>query len=109
MTLVVTLRRNKPEISPEMKETGDRPVGSSMFCFDGHKTMVSYKAKSKRVVLLLSTTHEQPSINPRSKKPEIIECYNATKGTVDSLDQMCQRKTSTVNDVNQPSTVIPES
>lgn len=89
MTLVGTLRRDKPEIPPEMKEPGDRPIGSSMFCFDGHKTMVSYKTKKKKVVLLLSTTHENPAINPRSKKPEIIECYNATKGAVDSLDQMC--------------------
>lgn len=89
MTLVGTLRRDKPEIPPEMKEPGDRPIGSSMFCFDGHKTMVSYKPKKNKVVLLLSTTHETPSINPRSKKPEIIECYNATKGAVDSLDQIC--------------------
>lgn len=89
MTLVGTLRRDKPEIPPEMKEPGDRPIGSSRFSFDGHKTMVSYKTKKKKVVLLLSTTHDNPAINPRSKKPEIIECYNATKGAVDSLDQMC--------------------
>lgn len=89
LTIVGTLRRNKPEIPPEMRNPGNREVGTSMFCFDQQKTMVSYKTKRNKVVLLLSTIHSQPTINSISKKPEIIECYNQTKGAVDTLDQMC--------------------
>ena len=41
------------------------------------------------VVLLLSTTHEQGTIDEQSHKPDIIEFYNSTKGAVDAFDQMC--------------------
>lgn len=89
LTLVGTLRSNKREIPKEMANTRTRPVGSSVFGFDKELTLVSYKPKSNKVVYLLSTTHDQPVINTNSKKPEIIEFYNSTKGAVDTVDQMC--------------------
>ena len=51
--------------------------------------MVSYR--QKKVVLLISTCHGTQQINEDSKKLEMIECYNATKGAVDTLDQMCNQ------------------
>jgi len=42
----------------------------------------------KKIVLLLSSQHTQPTV-AASGKPEIIEFYNATKGGVDTFDQMC--------------------
>lgn len=33
--------------------------------------------------------HDEPTLNSLSKKPVIIESYNATKGAVDTFDQMC--------------------
>ncbi|XP_071051094.1 piggyBac transposable element-derived protein 4-like [Onthophagus taurus] len=86
LTIVGTLKKNKREIPPEMVHPKNRAIGTSMFCFDGPKTIVSYKAKSSKVVLLLSTCHEKPVIDQVSKKPQIIETYNATKG--DILDQI---------------------
>ncbi|CAK1594579.1 unnamed protein product [Parnassius mnemosyne] len=60
-----------------------------MFGFDKEITLVSYKPKSNKLVYLISTIHDQPAINIDSKKPEIIEFYNSTKGAVDTVDQMC--------------------
>lgn len=60
-----------------------------MFRFDKDMTVVSYKPKSNKVFYLLSTTHDQPAINDGTKKPEIINLYNSTKGAVDTVDQMC--------------------
>ncbi|GBP21878.1 PiggyBac transposable element-derived protein 4 [Eumeta japonica] len=88
-TVVGTLRSNKREIPKEMVNTRNRPVGNSIFGFDKEMTLVSYKPKTNKIAYLLSTTHDQPSINANSKKPEIIEFYNSTKGAVDTVDQMC--------------------
>ncbi|KAJ4425683.1 hypothetical protein ANN_27879 [Periplaneta americana] len=87
LTLVGTIRTNKPDIPPELLITKNRNIGSSMFCFDKEKTLVYFKAKSNKMVILLSTAHDQPTLN--ENKPHIIDDYNATKYGVDTLDQMC--------------------
>jgi hypothetical protein len=90
LTILGTIRRYKPEIPPEMfGHKKNRAVGTSMFCFDGAKTLVSYKINKNLIVLLLSTCHETSRIDEHSKEPDMIEFYNSTKGAVDSLDQMC--------------------
>ncbi|KAK3894430.1 hypothetical protein Pcinc_001779 [Petrolisthes cinctipes] len=92
MTLVGTVRANKAEIPHEMKAKETRQHGSSAFLFTKEMTLVSYMAHTsrtkKKIVLLLSSQHTQPTI-ASSGKPEIIEFYNATKGGVDTFDQMC--------------------
>lgn len=95
LTTVGTMRRDKPEIPAVMLQR-ERP-GQSKFCFDGSKVMVTYQAKQSKQVVLLSTTHEKAEIN-ESGKPDIVEFYNATKGAVDTFDEMsctmsCSRKT----------------
>nr|CAH7750575.1 unnamed protein product [Callosobruchus chinensis] len=89
LTVLGTLRQNKREIPPEMLHLKGREVGSSRFCFDQEKTLVSYKTKKKKSVLVLSTMHEGAVVCPTTKKPEIILHYNQTKGGVDTFDQMC--------------------
>ncbi|XP_052745784.1 piggyBac transposable element-derived protein 4-like [Bicyclus anynana] len=89
LTLVGTLRSNKREIPGKLKNSRSRAIGTSMFCYDGDKTLVSYKAKSNKVVFVLSTIHDQPNIEVTTGKPEIIHFYNSTKGAVDTVDQMC--------------------
>ncbi|XP_049880307.1 uncharacterized protein LOC126376804 [Pectinophora gossypiella] len=89
LTLVGTLRSNKREIPEKLKNSKSRAIGTSMFCYDGDKTLVSYKAKSNKVVFILSTIHDQPDINQETGKPEMIHFYNSTKGAVDTVDQMC--------------------
>lgn len=46
LTLVGTLRKNKAEIPPEMLEVRNRKPGTSMFCFDTNRTLVSYMSNS---------------------------------------------------------------
>lgn len=96
ITMVGTLRKNKPHIPPEMIK--NRPAESSLFLFDRELTMVSYAPKRNKTVLLLSNMHQGFSFQKDSKLPEIIHFYNSTKGGVDLLDQMsaqysCSRKT----------------
>jgi hypothetical protein len=88
LTIVGTVRANKREIPPELLEIKNRPIGSSVFCYDRQCTLVSYKPKNNKNVLLLSTTHWNGTLGA-SGKPEIIEYYNSTKGAVDTFDQMC--------------------
>ncbi|GBL80083.1 hypothetical protein AVEN_29091-1 [Araneus ventricosus] len=53
-------------------------------------TLVSYEPKESKYVLLLSTMHRDGAIveSADKKKPEIIQFYNATKGGVDTVDEM---------------------
>lgn len=41
-----------------MIDAKKRNVGTSMFCFDREETLVFYKPKPEKLVLLLSTSHE---------------------------------------------------
>ncbi|KAJ4921293.1 hypothetical protein JOQ06_026240 [Pogonophryne albipinna] len=71
LTLVGTLRQNKPDIPPVMKPNKLREKYSSKFGFCGNMTM---------------------------RKPEVIQYYNHTKSGVDTMDQMvrtytCKRRT----------------
>lgn len=94
LTLVGTIRSNKREIPEELKNSRSRPVGSSMFCFDGPLTLVSYKPKPSKMVFLLSSCDEDAVVNEGKGKPEMILFYNQTKGGVDSFDQMCSSMSS---------------
>ncbi|XP_064094353.1 piggyBac transposable element-derived protein 4-like [Macrobrachium nipponense] len=92
LTLVGTVRANKPEIPPVMREKKDRRPGSSAFLFTDDLTLVSYVPNTqttKKNVLLLSSMHTQQVVNDVTGKPNIIEYYNETKGGVDTFDQMC--------------------
>lgn len=86
LTIVGTIRSNKREIPSKLLQP--RQTRSSMFCYDGNCTLVSFRPKKNKNVLLLSTTHGIGTLAP-SGKPDIIEFYNSTKGAVDTFDQMC--------------------
>lgn len=94
LTLVGTLRANKREIPEELKNNRIRQVGSSIFCYDGPLTLVSFKSKPSKVVYLLSSCDEEGTVNTSTKKPHMIEFYNSTKGGVDTFDQMCSNMSS---------------
>lgn len=100
LTIVGTLRQNKPDIPPIMKPSKSRLIHSSEFGFNGNMTMVSYVQKKGKAVVLLSTMHDDKAVDEDSqkKKPEVIQYYNRTKGGVDTVDQMvgtytCKRRT----------------
>ncbi|KAK9745590.1 Transposase IS4 [Popillia japonica] len=48
LTIVGAIRHNKREIPPEIISLKNREVGSSIFCFDKEKTLVSYKTKRNK-------------------------------------------------------------
>lgn len=100
MTIVGTIRKNRKELPPVLIAMKPKPPLHSEFVFD-HKlraTMVSYVPKKNRFVTLLSTMHLRKEVDSGDKKkPEIINYHNATKGAVDTLDEMvgtyqCKRK-----------------
>ncbi|XP_048853943.1 piggyBac transposable element-derived protein 4-like [Brienomyrus brachyistius] len=92
MTMVGTVRHNKPELPPELLTVKDREVTSSQFAFTANTTLVSYVPRKGKNVMLMSTLHREGQISDREdKKPEIILHYNATKGGVDTLDMVTAR------------------
>lgn len=100
MTLVGTIRKNRKEIPPILLDMDKKPAEHSEFVFEHNLrvTMVSYVPKKNRFVTLLSTYHTNRVIDENDKKkPDIIQFYNATKGAVDTLDEMvgtyrCKRR-----------------
>lgn len=90
LTIVGTLKKNKAEIPIYFLQTKNREVYSSIFGFQRSMTLVSYVPKKSKCVILLSTMHRDGSIDETDdkKKPEIIQFYNATKGGVDTVDEM---------------------
>lgn len=100
LTIVGTLRQNKPDIPPVMKASKSREVHCTEFGFNGSMTMIRYIRKKGKAVVLLSTMHHSKMVdeNSQKKKTEIILFYNQTKGGVDTVDQMvgyytCKRQT----------------
>lgn len=92
-TIVGTVRKNKKEIPTCFLHSKDRDKPSSMFGFGEKKVLISYvpNKKQNKVVLLLSTLHDDNKIDETTgdaQKPEIITYYNATKAGVDVVDQM---------------------
>lgn len=91
LTSVGTLRQNKPQVPEELKTKKGRAEGTAGFGFTNKLTLCSYmpaKRKAKKIVLLLSSMHNEPTIATNGK-PEIVNFYNKTKGGVDTFDQMC--------------------
>lgn len=100
LSLLGTIRRNKPELPSEFLSARGREVFSTKFAFSELATLVSYVPRRNRTVLLLSTRHSTPEIDSRRKdgKPQVILDYNRTKGGVDNLDKLlaaysCRRMT----------------
>lgn len=90
LTVVGTIKRNKPEFPLEFsdKKYKKRKAGSSLFLFRDEMTAVSYKPNDKKVVMLISSMHDDNELHENGK-PEIVMVYNSTKGAVDTFDQMC--------------------
>lgn len=89
LTMVGTVRRNKPELPPALLETRERARFSSLFAFTDTCALVSYSPKKRKVVTLMSTFHREATVSPREdQKPQIILDYNSHKGGVDNLDKV---------------------
>lgn len=93
LTVVGTLKQNKPQIPPEFKKNRKRAVSSSIFGHNENITICSHVPKRNRAVVLLSTMHQDQKIDETTNKPDIIMDYNAHKAGVDALDQLCANYT----------------
>jgi len=100
ITLVGTLRKNKRYIPPEFVNLRGREEKQVIWIWR-YLHFSSYIPKKKKNVLVLSTLHNDDKIDEETgdaRKPEIVTFYNATKGGVDTVDQMsslynCARNT----------------
>lgn len=90
LTLIGTLKKNKPELPIEFSKPKGRPLYSSMFGFTAGTTIVSYIPKTNKNVVLISSLHHSDEIDTGDQnKPSIITDYNNTKGGVDVVDKLC--------------------
>ena len=87
LTVVGTLRKNKPYIPTTMAPSKRREVLSTVFGFHDKVTICSYVPKRSKAVVLLSSMHLDTEVsNNAQKKPEIIQYYNKKKTGVDTMD-----------------------
>ncbi|KAJ8892547.1 hypothetical protein PR048_005128 [Dryococelus australis] len=89
VTLVTTMKANKPQISPEFLPNKTRAVGSSLYGFTKELTLLSHVPIKIKAVILLSSMHHSELNDTSTGKPEIISFYNATKSGVGTLDMKC--------------------
>ena len=66
ITMVGTVRRNKPELPPALTTTGGRDAFSSKFAFTQDTTIVSYMPKKNKNVILMSTLHKAAEVSGRA-------------------------------------------
>ena len=95
LTLVGTIRNNKPELLPQFTVAKGLDIISTILGFQNDAMIASYCPKKDCVVNILSTMHSLPEIasNSAEKKPEVILYYNSTKSEVDILNTMVRKCT----------------
>jgi hypothetical protein len=79
LTILGTIRKNKKEIPPQLVQTNNKAINTTIFCFRKEMTMVSYVPKKGKVLLLVSTMHNDDKIDETTqqlRKPEIITTYS---------------------------------
>jgi len=82
LTILGTLKKNKPYIPKAMSPSKTREEFSTLFGFYEKTTLCSYVPKKNKAVILLSTMHSDTSVSDNEKKkPEMILDYNKYKDT----------------------------
>ena len=95
-TIVGTIRKNRTELPAEFVSTKNRKKSTTLYGCQKKAMIVSYCPKKGKVVTFLSTMHSDKGTESPApeKKSEVIMYYNATKGGVDTMDQMVRWFTS---------------
>jgi len=94
LTMVGTMRKNKRCIPQNFQPSKTRNIETNIFGFCKNITLVSYVPRKNRAVIFLSTMHHTNEVDIANKsKSEINLYYNATKGGVDTLDQLAHEYT----------------
>nr|XP_023012890.1 piggyBac transposable element-derived protein 4-like [Leptinotarsa decemlineata] len=89
ITFIGILKKNKREVPVEFLPNKSRAIGTCLFGFQEDLTLVSYIPKQNTAIFLISTMHDNDSVDVETGKPEIILDYNRIKGGVDTVDQKC--------------------
>lgn len=96
LTMVGTMRKNRPEIPTRMLRARRQDVQQSQFIYQRDRVMASYVPKFRKAVVLLSTAHtDEGRVDSNNGKPVIINFYNSTKAGVDTMNQMMHSRTTT--------------
>ncbi|XP_029164703.1 uncharacterized protein LOC114935919 [Nylanderia fulva] len=66
-----------------------RPVGSTRLGFRNDATLASHVPQKGKAIIVLSTAHHDAKFNPWTKKPMIIEQYEAAKNAIDVMERTC--------------------
>ena len=95
-TIVGTVRANRLHLPAQLSKETLQLHESSFYWNNMNKQLVvHYQCKQKKAVILLSTLHDNPSVDTSKKqKPNVIRFYNKNKCGVDIVDSML-RKNST--------------
>ena len=92
-TLVGTVRRNRRELPPEILRKQDLHE-TTVLKTDDRMTLTSYQCKASRSVFILSSLHDDVSVQQnenQKKKPETVIFYNHNKVAIDVVDQMIRK------------------
>lgn len=89
LSMLGTIRKNKPQLPPEFVVTKSRAVKSNLFCFSTNCSLVSYVPKKGKNVLLISSMHYDDQVDEETGKAQAIMDYNSTKSGVDVVDKLC--------------------
>lgn len=88
LTLLGTIRSNRREIPPLLRERQGIYESRFLFDHDNGISIVAYQSKRNKNVLLLSSSHTSTQVTADDKKkPLLIMDYNKQKGGVDTFDQ----------------------
>ncbi|XP_071056574.1 piggyBac transposable element-derived protein 4-like [Onthophagus taurus] len=94
LTLLGTIRKNKPELPQELVTPRHRELYSTIFGYQKKAMLAAYCPKKGKLVTLLSIMHDIGKIsNDKKKKPQIILDYNKTKSGVDTMDKLLRTYT----------------
>ncbi|KAF2892011.1 hypothetical protein ILUMI_14162 [Ignelater luminosus] len=88
LTLLGTIRKNKPELPQELVTTRGRDVYSTKFGYQDKTMLASYCPRKRKIVTLLLTLHEIS--DSEKKKPQMIIDYNKRMSGVDTIDKLVQ-------------------
>lgn len=69
--MIKKIKREFPVEFTDLKYA-NRAVNTSLFLFSNTLTAVSYKTKPTKLVTLVSSLHDDDSVNETTKKPTII-------------------------------------
>ena len=91
LTYVGTIMASRRHLPDDAKKTDGRTEKSTNFYWSDGVMLASYAKKKGKNVLIASTQHVEPLVatgHQSKAKPEVMLFYNATKGGIDTIDQM---------------------